>query len=162
MFVIYTSALDAKQAEESTAYVDDEVARVGATTQKEAAATLHQHQDELIIRAESLPITYATTKCELMHVIPFTSGRQIKDADTYGIQLYKVLIPPSPRVKILRVHIVHRLSFKAHPAAASANTRRSTGTLYQITQRKGASTASIHHVIKTITLPTLLWGSEVW
>lgn len=43
LLVTCSSVLDALQAAESMAYIDDEVGRVGATTQKAAARALQRH-----------------------------------------------------------------------------------------------------------------------
>lgn len=148
LFMIYSSTLDSRNGVQTTVYVDDEIARIGATTQTLAVKAQQNHLDQRIDRAGFLNIRYAPRQVELIHLIPTTSGQQINNADTRGIELYGTWIPPTDMVKILGVHIDKRLSFNIHAVAATANTRRSAGTLYQITRRKGASPASIHHLVK--------------
>lgn len=114
------------------------------------------HLDERIAGAKHLNIRYTQGKGELIHLIPFTSGRRIKNANKTGINIYGIRIAPTDKIKVLGVHIDNRLSFKSQAAAASAGTRRSTEMLYRITQGKGASPAIIHHLIKTVTMPAML------
>lgn len=161
LFVIYSSTFDSPSKVKAAAYVDDEVARVGGTTQQVSSRLLQCHLDDRLNRASFLNIKCGVPKAELMHIIPFTSGRQIKSADTAGLRLYREQVPPRTQMKILGVRIDNQLSFEAQAAAVPANTRRSAGMRYRITRCKGASLASIHHLIPTATLPTLIWGSEI-
>lgn len=130
LFLIYSSALDSPRTVNAAAYVNDEIAKVGGTTQQVASRLLQRHLDDRLDRASIVNIKYAVPKAELMPIIPFTSRRQIKSVDTTGILPYKEQVTPGLQIKILGVQIDNRLCFKPQAAAEAAKTRRGAGMLY--------------------------------
>lgn len=54
------------------------------------------------------------------------------------------------------------MSFKEHASHVAARLGQSTGLLWRITTRKGATPAALHCLATTITTPSMLWGWEVW
>lgn len=162
LFVIYSSVLDSQNGVRATAYVDYEVARVRATRHRLAVKAPQNHLDQRINIARFVNIRYAPKKADLIDLIPSTSRRQSNNTDKRGIELYGPWIPLTDKVKILGVHIDNHLSFKTHAAKVSTNTRRNAGTLYRITRKKGVSPNSIHHLVNAVTMPTMLWGLEIW
>lgn len=164
LFVIYSSCLSAGAipcpGNSTTTYMDDKVMTQGAASQAQATAALHLRINHRISQATFLNIRNAPAKSELMHFMPTTSGRLVKNHT--WIVLYGTTTPPKDTMKCLGVWIDHRLSYKDHASAASAATRRSNGALWGLTKRKGAIHGAIHFLASTTTVPALLWGSEVW
>lgn len=78
-----------------------------------------------------------------------------KNAEETGIKVYDTQVTASDSVKSLDIRLDGRLSSKAQEGAVSANTRRSSRLLYPINRRKGATSATIHHIATTICLPAM-------
>lgn len=143
--------------ERTTAYVDNKVMVQGGTTHQ-----LQEKLDHRIDRAQHLNIQFAPAKLELMHLLPFTSGRKIKNADITGLTLDGAQIPPTDTVQILGVRTDKLLNFKIQASQVSAKTRTSSSLLDRVSRQKGAAPGKIHHLAVTAMVPVMLWGSEIW
>lgn len=82
-----------------------------------------------------LNIHLAPAKAGGMQIMPQTSGKRANE-DKTGIRLYGNQVPPQESVKSLEVRNIDRLSFRAHTAAPTANTPRSSSYLGRITKRR--------------------------
>lgn len=89
---------------------------IRATTLIHATHRLQQRLNNRIDRAQYLNIKYSLAKSELMHLIPFTSGRAINNADSTAFTLYGTQILPTDTLKVLGVRIDKHLCFKVQPA----------------------------------------------
>lgn len=96
LFILYKSTLvvghlSALQTE--TCYIDDQIMTQGAQTTAIVRRELQKRKDERTKWAIPLKISFATNKCELMHMIPLTSKLNPNTPDE-SIQLYDQTIKP--------------------------------------------------------------------
>lgn len=132
----------------------------GGPTQLGRLRGLQQRLDTWIACGALLSISFARSKASFTH-LQLVSGSKKPD-NTEGIQLAGTTICHQDTFKLLGVIIDHHLTFKEQAFAAASASRRSAGLLWYITKCKGASPATLHHLATQTTIPTLLWGSEVW
>lgn len=65
-------------------------------------------------------------------------------------------------IQSLGVWIDHRLGFKAQAAAVNTTTRRLAGILRSISERRGATLGSLHHLGTMTAIPAMRWESKIW
>lgn len=69
---------------------------------------------------------------------------------------------PKDSIKILGVTIDNCLTFGQHTSENKSKVLSMLPTLYRLVFSRGASLATMHHLISTLAIPALLWGLEVW
>lgn len=138
--------------------MDDEFILQGANQQSYATRRLQERMDERIARAPYLNIKLAKGKSEFLHI--FKPKQPNKD--DYPIIVYDEEIKPAKSIKSIGIIIDKHLNFRQHANRNSARNRRGCGWLSTIARRKGTSPSTIHHIATTITIPTFLYGSEIW
>lgn len=163
LFVIYAGALLNNQDDPitmATAYLDDEVMVQEARSFELGTTILQARLDTQLARAPMLNIRYSPSKTEVMHGL-YRMGHTMNQ-ETGPIPLYDTSIMSTTIIKSLGVWIDHPQNFRSHAAAGSARARRSTGLLWNATQKKGPSPRALHHLGQTLTLPAMRYSSEVW
>lgn len=78
------------------------------------------------------------------------------------IHLYDARISPQPIIQRLGVWINKKLGFKAHASHVSSQLHQSTGQLWRINKRKGVTLSVLHYLASSVSIPNILWGSEIW
>lgn len=96
-----------------------------------------------------------------MHQIPFSSKRKPNNVDE-GIDGYNTIVRLKTTIKSLGVLLDHHLTFGMNIAVSCAEARINGSMIARTCKKEGASSNALHHLINTATLPTLLWGAEVW
>lgn len=77
-------------------------------------------------------------------------------------QLYEKQVVKTTTIKSLGVLVDHRLSFRSQAATALAAARRSTGLFSKVSRNRGVSPVAPHQLALSLTLPAILYGSEIW
>lgn len=78
-----------------------------------------------------------------------------------SIKIYDVLFTPSPVIKSLGVWDDQLLLFKGDAGQAAGRTRKGCGLLTHVSNWKGESPRALHHLAHNITLPILVYGSDI-
>jgi hypothetical protein len=176
LFLIYANAAlenaDKAGAVTDTSYVDD-VSIVAAAPRPNAVIdVLQKRTNEQMRRAESLRLSFAPGKSELLLFLPASSNRHtdLGPSRTPQSQLQTVdltvghnVIQPSKVLKYLGVTIDDALGFKTHAAAAAAKGVQAIGALGFLRRHDWSAPAYVaHHLAFAAVMPKMLWGSPIW
>lgn len=131
----------------------------GATQPTLAANLLQTKLNQRQNRAFHLKLSYATAKLDLIHLLPTVSH---KTPPTTTMLIGTTVVPHSQTIRLLGLTIDQKLSFREHAAGAIARTQSAIPLIQRMGFSRGASILTLHHMAKTILIPTVLWGSEIW
>jgi hypothetical protein len=146
-----------KDKENRYAYADDVSVMAKGSSAEEALEKAGREANQLARELRDLGLEIEPSKTE---AIIFTKrGRKIP---TGQVVIRGHAVETKEQVKYLGVHIDNRLSFKKHVTARAAQGWGITKMIKKLTQDMGLRTEATLKLIKTVLVPTLTYGSEVW
>lgn len=131
----------------------------GAKSPDFAKDILQRRLDCRIARATAWNIRFSSAKPELMHMIRFSSNTSPNTRK--GILLHGIENIPSDIIKCFGVIIDNRFSFRIQAAATVTRTIKLAGFIARTMEKKVASPGAINHLVTTVILPGILWGSQL-
>jgi ribonuclease HI len=176
LFLIYANAAlenaDKAGAVTDTSYVDD-VSIVAAAPRPNAVIdVLQKRTNEQMRHVESLRLSFALGKSELLLFLPASSNRHtdLGPSRTPQSQLQTVdltvghnVIQPLKVLKYLGVTIDDALGFKTHAAAAAAKGVQAIRALSFLRRHDWSAPAYVvDHLAFATVMPKMLWGSPIW
>lgn len=111
-------------------------------------------------RSVSLGLHYDVGKPQLIHLHPTTSSNLPLTPST--ITLDDSLIVSKDTIKLLRITIDQKLTFRQQTAEATWKSQSILPSLHWMAISRGASMSTLRRMVTTPLSRTLTWESEVW
>jgi hypothetical protein len=176
LFLIYANAaLENKSragAPVDTSYVDDVSIVASAPRPNAVISVLQTLTTEQLHRAESLRLTFAPGKSELLMFLPPFSNRRtdlgrskmpLSQKQTVDIVVAGRTVRPLMHLRYLGVTIDDDLGFKTHAAIPAAKGIQAIGVLGFLRRHDWSVPAYVaHHLALVAVMPRITWGSPIW
>jgi ribonuclease HI len=176
LFLIYANATLENQSRAGavvdTSYVDDVSIVASASRPNAVIEVLQTRTTEQLHGAESLRLTFAPGKSELMMFLPPYSNRRtdlgrskmpLSQKQTIDLDVAGRTVRPSTHLQYLGVTIDDDLGFKTHAAIAAAKGIQAIGALGFLRRQDWSVPAYVvHHLALVAVMPKIMWGSPIW
>jgi hypothetical protein len=176
LFLIYANAAlegtNRTGAITDTSYIDDVSIVATASRPNAVIEVLQTRTDEQLRRAESLRLSFATGKSELLLFLPpysncrtdlSRSKMPLSQKQTIDLTVADRVVRPSRHLKYLGVTIDDDLGFRTHAAIAAPKGIQAVGALGFLRRHDWSVPAYVaHHLALVAVMPKMMWGSPIW